>query len=78
MAVSRKVSKRAVERNRIKRLVRESFRARCAQLPRLDVLVVARTSAASTDSPTLRADLDRAWQRLQSLKPSAAPGTIGG
>ncbi len=78
MAVSRKVSKRAVERNRIKRLVRESFRAQRTQLPSLDVLVIARTSAANTDSPTLRADLDRVWQRLRSLKPTAAPGTIGG
>jgi ribonuclease P protein component len=78
MAVSRKVSKRAVERNRIKRVVRESFRARREQLPGVDVLVIARTSAASTASPALRADLDRVWQRLQSLKPTAAPGTIGG
>ncbi|HET7931243.1 MAG TPA: ribonuclease P protein component [Rhodanobacteraceae bacterium] len=78
MAVSRKISKRAVERNRIKRQVRESFRTRRAQLPGLDVLVIARTSAAGTPSPALRADLDRIWQRLQSLKPTPAPGTIGG
>lgn len=78
MAVSRKVSKRAVERNRIKRIVRESFRAARARLPSLDVLVIARPVASGVDSQALRADLDRAWLRMQSLKPTHAPGTIGG
>jgi ribonuclease P protein component len=38
MAVSRKVSKRAVERNRIKRVIRESFRAERETLPTFDIL----------------------------------------
>lgn len=78
MAVSRKVSKRAVERNRIKRVVRESFRARRLHLPTFDILVIARSTAAGVDSQLLRADIDRAWLRVQSLKPTPAPGTIGG
>ncbi|HEX7370508.1 MAG TPA: ribonuclease P protein component [Rhodanobacteraceae bacterium] len=78
LAVSRKVSKRAVERNRIKRLLRESFRVQREALPPLDILVIARTSAAATDSSMLRADIERAWHRLQALKPPSAPATIGG
>ncbi|MGH8144859.1 MAG: ribonuclease P protein component [Rhodanobacteraceae bacterium] len=78
LAVSRKVSKRAVVRNRIKRVVRESFRAQRTRLPELDVLVIARTSAAEVEKHVLRGDLDGAWRRLQSLKPASAPGTIGG
>jgi ribonuclease P protein component len=78
LAVSRKVSKRAVERNRIKRVVRESFRAEREALPALDVLVIARNSAATAPNPELFADLERVWQKLQALKPPAAPGTIGG
>lgn len=78
LAVSRKVSKRAVERNRIKRVIRESFRAQRETLRALDVLVIARASAAGTDNAALRDDLERAWQNLKTLKQAPAPGTIGG
>ncbi|TAN04025.1 MAG: ribonuclease P protein component [Rhodanobacteraceae bacterium] len=78
MAVSRKVSKRAVMRNRIKRVIRETFRARYDRLPALDILVIARSSAAASDNQALREELDRAWRQLQALKQAAAPGTIGG
>lgn len=78
LAVSRKVSKRAVARNRIKRVVRESFRVHRAALPALDVLVIARASAAAAENAALRADLDGLWRKLQALKPDCVPGTIGG
>jgi len=78
LAVSRKVSKRAVERNRIKRVVRESFRAEREALPALDILVIARASAAGTPNPALFADLGLVWRKLKTLKQTAAPGTIGG
>jgi len=35
----------AVERNRVKRWVREAFRARAAGLPAVDVVVIARSGA---------------------------------
>jgi ribonuclease P protein component len=78
LAVSRKVSKRAVERNRIKRVVRESFRAEREELPALDILVIPRPSAAGTPNPVLFADLGLAWCKLKTLKQTATPGTIGG
>ena len=78
LAVSRKVSKRAVQRNRIKRIVRESFREQREGLPPFDVLVIARSSAVAADRPALHADLRDAWQKLKALKQTAAPGTIGG
>ena len=74
MAVSRRVSKRAVERNRIKRQIRDSYRHVRPQLPALDILVVARTSAATHDNATLRADLIRLWDKLRRLA-AAAPGS---
>jgi len=77
LAVSRKVSKRAVARNRIKRIIRESFRLRAA-LPAVDVLVIARSSAAGAASPALRADLEGAWEKLAALMAKSAPGTMGG
>lgn len=75
LAVSRKVSKRAVVRNRIKRVARESFRLRRAAMPTVDVLVIARASAAASDNAALRADLERGWQ---TLKRRPSPGTIAG
>lgn len=78
LAVSRKVSKRAVVRNRIKRTIRESFRSRRDALPALDILVIARTAAAVAAAVDLRDDLANGWHQLEALKQSAAPGTIGG
>lgn len=78
MAVSRKVSKRAVERNRIKRLVREAFRATRTDLPAVDVIVIARSAAAHVPNPVLRADLAQSWRKLQALKPAPVPGTMQG
>ncbi|MDN5924591.1 MAG: ribonuclease P protein component [Xanthomonadales bacterium] len=65
MAVSRKVSKRAVVRNRIKRQVRESFRHQRASLPFVDMLVIARSTAATADNSALRLELDQLWARLK-------------
>lgn len=65
-AISRRVSKRAVDRNRIRRVVRESFRAVRHQLPPVDVLIVAGNPAAARTRGQLREELDSLWQRLAS------------
>lgn len=78
MAVSRRVSLRAVERNRIKRLIRDSFRHRRARLPHMDILVIAHRDAAGQPGDVLRADLDSLWSRVKPLKPARAPGTMTG
>ena len=77
-AVSRRVSKRAVDRNRIKRLVRDSYRQVRLQLPAIDILLIARTSAVQTPAATLREDLSILWAKLAALKASAANGTMRG
>lgn len=77
-AVSRRVSKRAVDRNRIKRLVRESYRHVRTRLPALDILLIARTSAAQTPSASLREDLSVLWAKLAALKDTATNGTMRG
>ncbi|MBU6198670.1 MAG: ribonuclease P protein component [Xanthomonadaceae bacterium] len=64
MAVSLRVSKRAVERNRIRRQIRESFRAHRAGLPACDILVIARQSAVEQSNAQLRAELETLWARL--------------
>jgi ribonuclease P protein component len=66
--VSRRVSTDAVRRNRIKRIARESFRKIRADLPVVDILLIARESADAEDNAALRADLDSLWRRLATLR----------
>lgn len=72
------VSKRvggAVERNRVKRRLRESIRKRLVTLvPGWDVIVTARSGAAQADYVTLDAALAEALARAR-LWPSEALGT---
>ncbi len=77
-AVSRRVSKRAVDRNRIKRVVRESYRHARNELPARDILLIARSSAVAQSNLALREDLARLWGKLAALKPEAVTGTMRG
>lgn len=78
MAVSRRVSLRATQRNRIKRAIRESFRAARTVLPGADILIIARPSAATADNATLNAELVRFWRRVEALKRAPPDGTMSG
>jgi len=62
LAISRKAAKRAVDRNRLKRIARESFRQKA--LPAWDFVVMARPGAAAEPSAALRASLDASFDRL--------------
>lgn len=73
LAISKRVSKLAVERNRLKRLLRESFRRAKAGLPAVDIVVMARNEAASRPNAELRADADALWQRLAAATPAPPP-----
>lgn len=64
LAVSRKTASAAVERNRIKRLVRESFRHHHLDLPRIDVVVISRTGLVGQTNSVLVASLEQHWHRL--------------
>jgi len=66
MTVSRRVSPKAVVRNRIKRRIRESFRVTQALLAGLDLVVVARTPAATAEHTALRESLQRHWNKAQA------------
>lgn len=77
-AVSRRVSKRAVDRNRIKRLVRESYRLVRSGLPAVDILLIARSSAVPAPAGELRDDLAALWNKLLALKAAPVTGTMHG
>lgn len=64
LALSRKQIRGAARRNRIKRVIRESFRLRRRHLSGFDYVVMARAAAANADSGDLRRSLDHHWSTL--------------
>jgi ribonuclease P protein component len=76
LAVSRKVDKRAVGRNRIKRVLRDHFRALRLALPAGDYVLVARPAAAQASAAQLRAAFDQLLQRAGALPALDAGGTM--
>lgn len=64
LAIAKKRARRAVDRNRLKRQVRESFRLHRESLGSMDVVVMNRDSAASAGKPELRRKLDELWFQI--------------
>ena len=62
LVVSKKVSKKAVVRNRIKRQVREAFRQRKSQLGARDYVVVAKAPLATLEKSAIRAQIESLWK----------------
>jgi len=66
LAISAKAVPLATGRNRIKRLARESFRARRSALPAADIVLQARSGAGKAESAELRATLDRLFRKVEA------------
>ncbi|ADJ29860.1 ribonuclease P protein component [Nitrosococcus watsonii] len=64
MAIPRKHFSRAVDRNRIKRLVRESFRQRQRVLGGRDLVVLSKPGINRRSNSELLSCLERQWMRL--------------
>ena len=64
LAIAKKQVRTAVARNRIKRLCRETFRHHQNDLAGLDIVVLARTSAAQLTTQELFGVLEKLWQGL--------------
>jgi ribonuclease P protein component len=60
LAISRRAAPRAVDRNRVRRLARESFR----QLTPVDYVVMAKRDAVAAPKAAVRRSLDRHFTRL--------------
>lgn len=64
LSVAARILRRAVARNRIRRLIRESFRHHQHHLPALDIVVGLRGSPRDADNAQLRRSLEKLWQKI--------------
>lgn len=67
LAIARKHIKTAVGRNRIKRLVRESFRQHQHALSGLDLVVMLRRDATGLTNQEIFRRLEKHWQHIRKL-----------
>lgn len=71
LAIAKKRAKRAVDRNKLKRVIRESWRLNCQDYDNLDVVVMIKPGAHKHENKVLRDKLARHWTRLE--RRAAAP-----
>jgi ribonuclease P protein component len=67
MAIAKKALRRAHERNRIRRLVRESFRAHQMHLPAVDLVLMCGPEVLTMSNIELFQQLEGLWLRLHKL-----------
>jgi len=65
MAVGVRAVGTAVRRNRIRRIIRESFRLHQHELPSVDVVVNARARCRDADSGDLTSSLTKLWGQIR-------------
>jgi len=66
MSIAARIVRRAVDRNRVRRLIRESFRVNQPGLPALDIVIGTRVGVLSADNARLRAALEKLWHKIAS------------
>lgn len=64
LVVPKKALKRAVWRNRIKRVTRETFRTNQHNLPHIDIVVLAKSSIGDLSNSEISSTLIKLWDQI--------------
>jgi len=65
LAIAKKTVASSVDRNRLKRLIRESFRLNRPEMLSLDLVVMARKGCQYQSNQVLADSLQKHWKRIQ-------------
>ncbi len=64
LVIAKKNIRHAVQRNRVKRIIRESFRLHQHQLPAIDMIILARAGLGDFSNTELHIEITKMWSRL--------------
>jgi ribonuclease P protein component len=72
LAVGKKNCRKATGRNRLKRIIRESFRDEQGHLPDIDIVVLNQPAATHANNKALFLSLKKHWQHCSGQAPKTA------
>jgi ribonuclease P protein component len=75
LAISKKCARRAVDRNRLKRIARESFRIHHHSIPGVDIVILGTHGALNMSNQQLFSVLERAWLTIGTQYASIVDST---
>jgi len=64
LIIAKKNVRLAVQRNRIKRIIRDGFRVNQHDLKNLDIIVLAKRGIDKFDNPLIHSKMDKLWRKV--------------